>query len=103
MAHRLMKDPTFRQSQLDDVYAPQVEPINRLGDRLRDPADRGWMPYDAPMYGGVNAQVLLLLRDPGPKTNSGTGFDGSGFLSSENDDATAEPGSTVEFGVLSLS
>jgi hypothetical protein len=78
MAHRLMKDRTFRQSQLDDVYAPHVEPINRLVDRLRDPAGRGWMPYVAPMYGGVNAQVLLLLRDPGPKTNSGTGFDGSG-------------------------
>lgn len=90
MAHRLMRDPTFRQSQLDGVYAPHVEPINRLVDRLRDPAGRGWMPYVAPMYGGVNAQVLLLLRDPGPKTNSGAGFDGSGFLSPENDDATAE-------------
>lgn len=90
MAHRLMKDPTYRQSQLEGVYAPHVDRINRLVDRLRDPVGRGWMPYVAPMYGGVNAQVLLLLRDPGPKTNSGTGFDGSGFLSSENDDATAE-------------
>jgi hypothetical protein len=39
------------------------------------------------MYGGVNARLLSVLRDPGPKTRS---EDGSGFLSMENDDPTAE-------------
>jgi len=87
--HRRMADPAFRQSQLDAVYAPHVEPINRLVDRLRDEVTRSWVPYVAPDYGGVAAQVLLLLRDPGRMTNSRTG-DGSGFLCVQNDDPTAE-------------
>ena len=40
------------------------------------------------MYGGVNARLLSVLRDPGPKTQRANG--GSGFLCMENDDATAE-------------
>ncbi len=42
----------------------------------------------APVYGGVNARVLCIQRDPGPMTHSQYG--GSGFLCPENDDATAE-------------
>lgn len=41
----------------------------------------------APIYGGVNARLLSVLRDPGPMTQLGTG---SGFLCIENNDATAE-------------
>jgi sugar phosphate isomerase/epimerase len=40
------------------------------------------------MYGGVNATLLSILRDPGPKTQMAA--NGSGFLCMENDDATAE-------------
>lgn len=39
------------------------------------------------MYGGINARLLSVLRDPGPKTQEDHG---SGFLCMENDDATAE-------------
>jgi len=56
-------------------------------DELRDQDGRGWMPYVAPWHGGTEARVLSVLRDPGPKTQDGTG---SGFLCTENDDATAE-------------
>ncbi|MGP3683316.1 uracil-DNA glycosylase [Streptomyces sp. IBSNAI002] len=45
------------------------------------------MPYVAPWHGGTEARVLSVLRDPGPKTQEGTG---SGFLCVENDDPTAE-------------
>jgi uracil-DNA glycosylase len=45
------------------------------------------MPYVAPCHGGVGARMLSVLRDPGPKTQDGTG---SGFLCIENDDPTAE-------------
>lgn len=90
MGHRRMRDPDYLRSQVDNVYAPHVEPVNRLVDRLRNEPDRGWMPYVAPAYGGVEAQVLLLLRDPGPATHGGPGSDGSGFLSPQNDDPTAE-------------
>ncbi|MFI1358091.1 uracil-DNA glycosylase [Streptomyces sp. NPDC020898] len=61
--------------------------INEMVDELRDQDGRGWMPYVAPWHGGVEARVLCVLRDPGPKTQEGTG---SGFLCVENDDATAE-------------
>jgi hypothetical protein len=40
------------------------------------------------MYGGVNARLLSVLRDPGPMTQETT--NGSGFLCMENDDASAE-------------
>jgi hypothetical protein len=51
------------------------------------------VPYVAPVYGGVNARVLNIHRDPGPKTHSQHG--GSGFLCPENDDASAERFATV--------
>ena len=49
-------------------------------------AGRGWMPYVAPCHGGVDARVLSVLRDPGPKTAE---QGGSGFLCIDNDDPTA--------------
>jgi len=83
-----MRDPQFRQQQADDLRAPHVAPVNALVDELINPAGRGWVPYVASLYGGVNARVLNIHRDPGPKTRSQHG--GSGFLCLENDDATAE-------------
>lgn len=67
-------------------YDDHIAPINRLVDELSK-WGYGWLPYVAPMYGGVNASVLSLLRDPGPKTQTDRG---SGFICMENDDATAE-------------
>jgi hypothetical protein len=81
-----MVDPAFRAAQEADRYAPHVKPINELVDALRD-GTRGWMPYVAPLHGGVNASVLSVLRDPGPATQAGSG---SGFLCIENDDPSAE-------------
>jgi len=50
------------------------------------------------MYHGVDAPMLAILRDPGPKAG---GAQGSGFLSVENDDQTAERqcGFFVEAGI----
>ncbi|NEM90881.1 uracil-DNA glycosylase [Galbitalea soli] len=56
-------------------------------DSIRDRDGRGWAPYVAPLHGGIDAQVLSILRDPGPATQAGVG---SGFLAVENDDPTAE-------------
>ncbi len=88
-----MRDPQFRRQQIDDLRAPHIAPVNALVDELTDPAGRGWVPYVAPVYGGVSARVLCIQRDPGPKTHSGLG--GSGFLCLENDDATAERFATL--------
>ena len=62
-------------------------------DELADTAGRGWVPYVSPLYGGVNARVLNVHRDPGPKTDGRQG--GSGFLCTENDDASAERFATL--------
>jgi hypothetical protein len=84
---RRMADPSFRERQWQHRYHPHVAPINQFVDSLRTEDDRGWAPYVAPMYGGVEARLLSVLRDPGPKTRDESG---SGFLCMENDDATAE-------------
>lgn len=86
-------DLQFRQQQLDGLRAPHIAPVNALVDELINPSGRGWIPYVAPVYGGVDARVLCIQRDPGPKTHSQLG--GSGFLCLENDDATAERFATL--------
>ncbi|WP_245545932.1 uracil-DNA glycosylase [Nocardia higoensis] len=83
---RRMADPDYREEQYANRYEGPVAPINRLIDELV--AESGeWMPYVAPVYGGVEARLLTLFRDPGPKTKVGKG---SGMLSLENDDQSAE-------------
>ena len=88
-----MRDPWFRQQQEANLRAPHVAPINALVDELIDTAGRGWVPYVSPLYGGVNARLLNVHRDPGPKTDCRQG--GSGFLCTENDDASAERFATL--------
>jgi len=85
---RLMADPTFRyQQHATALTAPHIAPINQFVDSIRDRDGRGWAPYVASLHGGVDAQVLSILRDPGPATQDGSG---SGFLAIDNDDPTAE-------------
>lgn len=84
---RQMREEAFRIEQEQGRYAPHVRPVNEMVDALRDQDGRGWMPHVAPWHGGVEARVLSILRDPGPKTQEGAG---SGFLCVENDDPTAE-------------
>jgi hypothetical protein len=93
VTHRCIRDPQFMQQHLDGLRAPHVAPINALVDDLVDPSGRGWVPYVAPVYGGIDARVLCILRDPGPKTQSE--HSGSGFLCPENDDASAERFATL--------
>lgn len=79
-----MADADFRASQWDQRYALHVAPINEYIDSIRVPH---WLPYVAPIHGGIDSRVLTLLRDPGPRTQD---IGGSGFLCIENDDPTAE-------------
>lgn len=81
-----MADPQFREHQWADRYAPHIAPVNRYVDELRD-VGRGWVPYVAPLHGGVEARVLSILRDPGPATQDDKG---SGFICVENNDGSAE-------------
>lgn len=83
---RKMSDKIYRDEQWQQRYDSHIAPINRLVDSLKD-TQHGEVPYVAPIYGGINASLLSVLRDPGPMTQKRVG---SGFLSIENDDATAE-------------
>lgn len=83
-----MADPNFRAEQrATALTAAHIAPINAFVDVIRDRDGRGWAPYVAPLHGGVDAQILSVLRDPGPATRADSG---SGFLATENDDPTAE-------------
>lgn len=84
MPRRMAEEP-FRIYQWEHRYDEHIAPINRLVDELKQ--GERWLPYVAPLYGGVNARLLSVLRDPGPMTQQDVG---SGFLCIENDDATAE-------------
>jgi hypothetical protein len=84
---RRMRDHAYRAEQWRNRYAPHVEPINRLVDELGELRPGARPPYVAPMYRGVHAPMVAILRDPGPKAG---GAAGSGFLSVGNDDQTAE-------------
>ncbi len=66
---------------------PHIAPINEFVATLQNLDGRGWLPSVAPLHGGSDAVILSVLRDPGPKTQQGTG---SGLLCIENDDPTAE-------------
>src|SRR5437879_4601334 len=86
---RQMAVADFRTEQWDRRYDAHVARINSLVDDLRENTDCGGAPpYVAPMYGGINAKILYVLRDPGPMTDDCNR--GSGFICMENDDATAE-------------
>ncbi|WP_104191108.1 hypothetical protein [Cryobacterium sp. Y82] len=60
-----------------------IEPPKAYVRALLQSAISLWVPYFAPIHGGINARALSVLRDPGPVTQRETG---SGFISIENDD-----------------
>jgi hypothetical protein len=85
--HRRMACPAFRADQHARLHEAHIKPITELVEELSRVGNNGFIPYVAPLYGGINAEVLLIFQDPGPKTQSGTG---SGMLCAENDDPTAD-------------
>lgn len=84
---RRMRDKAYREDQLERRYTGKVERINRFIDELGAKNEAGHPPYIPPICGGVDALALSISRDPGPKAG---GIEGSGFLSIENDDPSAE-------------
>lgn len=83
---RQMRDPAFRADQEAHLHDPHIAPISGYIEKLRV-ASGEWVPWVAPLHGGIEARVLSVLRDPGPKVHY---VGGSGMLCVENDDQTAE-------------
>lgn len=88
-APRTLRNPDAlrdRHAQVDDAHvAPLNAWVRTLRQRLGPTAIVPWFdPWD----GGVDASILWLLEAPGPRATVERG--GSGFVSSDNNDATAE-------------
>lgn len=76
----------YRRSLLDRAH---MRPLNKLVAKLRN-ENRGFVPDFDPLDGGTSARLLFLLEKPGPMTDPHRkGKPGSGFVSRDNDDATA--------------
>jgi hypothetical protein len=88
---RTMRLPEVRSARLHALYQPHMAPLTEFVHQLRQ-RDRNEYPYFDPADGGVNASILFLLEKPGPMTvPTGRGRrEGSGFISRDNDDPTAE-------------
>jgi hypothetical protein len=69
------------------LWEPHIAPLTAYVATLRD---RGMseVPDFDPLDSGKDARVLFLFEKPGPKTSEVGG--GSGFISRNNDDPTAE-------------
>lgn len=90
-APRGLRNAAFRTARRAALAQPHMAPLAAFAERLR--ADgRGQVPDFDPADGGTAARLLFLLEKPGPMTvPAGRGRrPGSGFVSRDNDDPTAE-------------
>jgi Uracil DNA glycosylase superfamily len=78
---------SFRRRMLDE---PHIAPLTAYVRTLRSKyPSREFQDFD-PLDGGVGADILFLLEKPGPMTSPTGKRPGSGFISRNNDDPTAE-------------
>jgi len=85
---RQMHDPDFRNEQFAHRFDEHVRFFNDYVLELGMQPDGGGVPpFIAPHYKPQEATLLALARDPGPMAGAARG---SGFLSYENDDPSAE-------------
>lgn len=82
---RMNGDPAFRSAKLDRLWEPHVRPLNALVEKWT--AEGRQVPWVDPDSGGVHSRILFLLESPGPASSIGHG---SGVISPDNDDQTAE-------------
>lgn len=82
-----MTDPIFLASQIAGIRDPRVATVNAFCDELMIEIPGSRVPYVAPHSNARNARVVSLLSNPGPRAS---GLNGSGFISRENDDPSAE-------------
>lgn len=91
MPARANRSAAVVRAKLDRLGEPHIAPFVALADgiaRSRGLAP-GEVPYPDPGFAGTRAEAFVLLKSPGPRA---TKEEGSGLLSVENDDPTAERG-----------
>jgi hypothetical protein len=70
------------------LHAPHVVALTHFVERLRKEHPAWEFPDFDPLDGGLNAEILFLFEKPGSMTSAAG--KGSGFISRNNDDPTAE-------------
>ncbi|HEV8412067.1 MAG TPA: uracil-DNA glycosylase [Bryobacteraceae bacterium] len=91
-APRSMRHPAVREQRKAKLTLPHMAKLTEYAARLRL-RERVEVPDFDPHDGGIDARVLFLFEKPGPMTTDGSRFgnlSGSGFISRNNDDPTAE-------------
>jgi hypothetical protein len=75
-----------RERKLSLLGEPHIAPLTDFVKRLRLARGDDAIPWFDPTEAGINASILMLLEAPGPRAALAKG---SGFISSDNDDPTA--------------
>jgi hypothetical protein len=89
-APRSMKHSDVRAERRAMLSLPHIAPLRDFAIALRDKLAVEVPDFD-PADGGTGASLLFLLEKPGPMTSADrAGRVGSGFISLDNDDPTAE-------------
>ena len=82
---RSLQELSVREARISALREPHIAKLTKFVDKLRTDTGHGKnIPYFDPCDGGENAEVLFLLEAPGPKAVK------SGFISRNNNDATAK-------------
>lgn len=84
---RSMRDAGVRKRRKAMLSEPHMVNLSAYANELRG-RGLGEVPDFDPLDGGVDARALFLFEKPGPMTSEARG--GSGFISRNNDDPTAE-------------
>jgi hypothetical protein len=83
---RSMREVSVQERRRAMLHEPHVAPLTIYAAKLREQGS-GEVPEFDPLDGGIHAHVLFLFEKPGPMTSS---KGGSGFISRNNDDPSAE-------------
>jgi len=92
-APRAHRDPAFLAAKQARLKEPHVAPLNALAERIMNEVKVS-VPWVDPDSGGVEAGALFLFEAPGARATGATGpragARGSGIISPDNNDGTAE-------------
>jgi uracil-DNA glycosylase len=80
------RDRAVVEDKLARRFEPHVKALNELVEEINQETGKR-APWFDPDGGGVHAKVLFLLETPGTHAD---GDKGSGFISADNNDGTAE-------------
>ena len=91
-APRSLRFPDVRERRRAMLDLPHIAPLTAYAAELACQAPEAQVPYFDPLDGGIQAKALFLLEKPGPMTAPGSEGKraGSGFISRNNDDPTAQ-------------